>query len=530
MYQWSPCASGAAYVMAIDWQNDGSFANTGDNITVDLLDQGITVDYGRDQDRQLSPAAVGRAAFALCNASRVYSPENTASPLAGDIGAARPVQFTASFQGTPYSLFTGRLDDFEVRADRSARNVSFTALDGLALLQSTDLSTALYQGMRTGDLINVILDTVGWTGGRDIDPGATTVPWWWSESNGFDAVQELVQSEGPPAIAYVDPNNTFVFRDRHHRILDTVSLTSQATFAASRALCDSPAVTGFSYTEPFVYQHGWKDIVNSVTFSVDQRVPDPQLSYVWTSEDTTYTVQSGQTITIDVQTTEPFMDATSINMDINDPAPTMTAYVNRLSGQSLRLTLRASGGTAVITAIRLLGRSIPVARTVKVMAEDTVSIGQHGRKEYPNTAPWASTEDAKAVANVILAHYAQRRPTVKIRVTAQDPAHLVQMLSRRPSDRITIRNDEMGLLADFHIESVSHTVQRINPDKGPVHAVVFGCERALAGNTSNPFTFDKAGAGFNDGFFGVQGIDDPSTVFIFDHPTQGKFGTGLFGT
>lgn len=528
IYQWSPCASGAAYTLAIDWQNDGSFTETGDDVTENVLAQGITVEYGRDQDRQLSPSAVGRSGFILCNESRDYSPENVFSPIYSDLGAARPVKFTAEFQGTTYGLFRGRLDDYEIRADRSERSVSFTALDGLSLLQTARLSTNLYSAQRTGEVINIILDEIGWTDPRDIDPGATIVPWWWAESNAFDAVQEIVLSEGPPAIAYVDPDGTFVFKDRHHRIIDTVSLVSQATFAAGRGLCDSPPVTGFSYTAPFQYQHGSRDVINSVSFSVDQRMPDGQLSVVWESDET-YTIEDGETITVIADMQNPVMDVQPIDATFTGSGG-LTTVVERTSGQSIPVHLSASGGQVVITHLTLTARDVPVIRTVKVMDEDSTSISQHGLREYPNQAPWAGVEDAKAIASIILAHYAQRRPTVQIRVVAQDPDHLKQIFGRRISDRITIRNDELGMNADFHIESVSHTIQRINPDKGPIHAVIFGCEREITAQSSNPFTFDKAGAGFDDGYFGVSGLDDPGSVFIFDHPIQGQFDVGVFGT
>ncbi len=65
---------------------------------------------------------------------------------------------------------------------------------------------------------------------------------------------------------------------------------------------------------------------------------------------------------------------------------------------------------------------------------------------------------------------------------------------------------------------------------GPVHYVSFGCEQAGIVVSDNPFTFDKTGAGFDDGVFGGTGSDDPATVFIFDHPTQGQFDVGRFGT
>jgi len=48
--------------------------------------------------------------------------------------------------------------------------------------------------------------------------------------------------------------------------------------------------------------------------------------------------------------------------------------------------------------------------------------------------------------------------------------------------------------------------------------------------TTTPFTFDLAAHGFDDGFFGGIGVDDPDTVFIFDDPVRGQFDLGVFGT
>ncbi len=209
---------------------------------------------------------------------------------------------------------------------------------------------------------------------------------------------------------------------------------------------------------------------------------------------------------------------------------TLAVSLSRTSGQSAKIMITATAAQVVITSLQLRALSFPVSRSVKITEMDSTSISSHGERTYPNEVPWVNANDAEAIASIILAHYAERRPIVKMRVTAQDPAHLLQVLIRTVSDRITIRNDELGLFNDFFVESVEHLVRRMNPDKGPVHSVVLGCERTLETPGSNPFTFDKVGAGFDQGTFGLDGLDSPSTVFIFDHPTQGRFDVGLFGT
>lgn len=225
------------YTVAVDWAGDGDFDDTYDNVTADVLQRGpVVFSYGRDQARQLAPPRVGTLSMTLCNADRLYSPENPDSPIADDMSPAAPVKVETVYQDTLYPLFTGRVDDFDVHPDRGNRSIDITALDLLALLQGVKISTELYQAQRTGTLIGIILDTIGWTGPRDLDLGATFVPWWWlEEADAFQAVTDLLQSEGPPSIAYTGPDGTFIFRDRHHRLLRAASLTPQASFSADAA-------------------------------------------------------------------------------------------------------------------------------------------------------------------------------------------------------------------------------------------------------------------------------------------------------
>ncbi len=224
------------YTVAVDWGGDGQYDGPYDDVTDDVLARGpVSFSYGRDQARQTAPAKGGSLSMTLCNAERIYSPENPDSPIVDDLSPALPVRVETVYDDTLYPLFVGRIDDFDVHPDRGDRSVDINCLDLLALLQGNRVSTELFQAQRTGVLVNAVLDAVGWTGARDIDLGATFVPWWWlEEDDAINALTDLVQSEGPPAIAYVGPDGTFIFRDRHHRLLRAASLTPQASFVAER--------------------------------------------------------------------------------------------------------------------------------------------------------------------------------------------------------------------------------------------------------------------------------------------------------
>jgi hypothetical protein len=521
-----------------------SFDDFSVSSTVDLEDvteeiiSDISVSYGRDQERQLSPAAVGSASFTLNNSGRRYSPENALSPLHGDLDPARPMRATVTFNGQTHALFNGRIDDYDVHADYADRTAEFTFLDALSDLAGIKLSTGVYGSMRTGELINTVLDLAGWTAGRDIDPGATVVRYWWAEgTDALSSITDLVKSEGPPSVAYVAPDGTFVFRDRHHRLLRTQSRESRATFVGGRLEdCEagSPPASGYDFTKPFTYSHGWRDIVNSVTFDVEQRTPSATLEAVWTDE-STYTLTSGQSVELEVTTSDPFVDAVTprSGTDLTFTAAggaSVWAFLSRTSGASAKLTLRAVGGPATVTFVQLRARPLTVQRTVKVSLTDPGSITRHGERSYPDGAPWAGPADAEAIANMILLHYARRRPTVQLRIASKDPTHFMQVLQRTVSDRIRIVNEEMGLDGDFFVERVTHTIQRTGrPGRAPVHSVVLGCERDLVA-PDNTFAFDQRGRGFDQGVFDLTVADSADEVFVFDDPVQGQFDRGRLGT
>lgn len=508
----TPCVTGIAYTVTIDWDGNGVVTGIGEAVTNDVIGNGAwTFTYGRDQARQLRPPRIGSGGFNLCNVNRIYSPENTASPIANDMGVAADVAFDATHQGVDYPLFRGFVDDFTVHPDYGNRTVDFTLIDRLARLQNTQLSTAVYTARRTGQIINIILDEIGWPPGeRDIDVGGTFTRYWWAEdTDAFTALREIIAAEGPPAIAYADSSGTFVFKDRHHRLVDANSTTSQATFNAPAFDCDSPPVTGFSYTPPFEYTHGWRDIINTVATSVEELQAAIDHEVVWTA-DSPISLAPGQTVSITATTDTPVIDAITpvAGVDLTSTGSgTVTATLARTSGRSITINVTSAVFDATVTSLQLRARPVTNLRTITLSESDSASVTLNGERRYPDRIPWATPNDVSAVISQIIGNYAARRPTVRMRIVAADEAHLLQILTRTISDQITIGNGELGLFGAFFVEQVTHVIRRANTGLLPVHEAVLGCERQPS-----------------------LSVDNPATVFIFDHATQGRFGTGTFAT
>lgn len=512
----------AKYKVYVDWNNDGDFSDPGEDVTSRTLDgrTPIIVRYGRDQARALSPVSPAEVNLELNNISRDYSPENTASPLNGMVQPGRDVFIKATLSAVDYPVFNGQLDDFTAKPGVEDRSIDVSCLDPLGRLRGVEVSTELFTGIRTGDAIHKLLDAAGWpAAARDIDSGATVMPWWWADvEDCFDAVMKLVNSEGPPALITCDGSGNIVFRDRHHRLTRTASLTAQSTWRSTGTV--EPVVS-----TPTVYNHGWKEIVNVVDFEVALRRPDGLPTAVWNSQER-ITLVAGETATFTARAGNPFFNAIVPVQDVDYTLVTGTVsiYLTKLSGQSTTVVILAVGGTAIIDGLQVRATAVQTVTTVVVHAEDPVSTGNFGRRSLPDSTDpvWASVYDARAIAQLILGRRAGRVPTISVTLVNANNTRLLQQLTRNLSDRVHLVLTQIGLDADCFIEQIQHVIGQ----GGLEHRTTFGLEKAPV-PTSTPFTFDVAGQGFDQGLFTGAGSDNPATMFRFDDAARG-FDLGVF--
>lgn len=512
----------ATYTIKISWRGSGTFTQEGDDVLgLGRVKPNVTITYGRDQSRALSPIAAGSASLRLNNISKDYSAENTASPLAGYLDPARPLIIGAQTGSGAYTLFYGHTDDFVVNPEPNIKEVEVTVLDSLADFREDRCSTDLFPAIRTGEAINEILDAIGWPlAKRDLDVGATTMRWWCMDDDEiWSSMSDIVNAEGPPALITIGTDGTVIFRDRHHRLIDSTSVTSQATF---RDTGTEPC-----YSAPVSYDQGWRDVYNVINFSVDERDPALLPTDIWTS-DRSYSVTSGQSYSVVFSTSDPFTMAVTPEdgIDYITRAGTPIVSLSRTAGKSATITITASGGDVVIDTLKVRGVPIQAARTVQIQQESPTSINRYGRKTFPDNVKLASLEDARALADIVLSYRQERLPTFSLTMIGDRDERLDQCFGRDLSDRVTIISSELGMTRDFFIEQISHQI----PLGGLYHRTTFGCE-ATSAPSDTPFTFDDAVLGkFGTGKFASALLDSSSGIFIFDHPTQGQFGTGLFAT
>lgn len=534
----------------VDWDNDGTFSAPGADISdlVRPVTGAITAQYGRDQSTALAPAMSGQGQVVLDNRDRRFTPRNTASPLYGKVKPARPVRIRRTVPGVPvpagypgdvypsldlypstggstaadvsYTLFVGHTDDSPINPDLNSRTVSLSLLDSLAALRGQSISTPLYSGIRTGDAVNYILDVAGWPAElRDIDSGATVIPWWWEDDTDMmDALEKVVRSEGPPAVVTVGSSGEIIFRDRHHRLTEARTLTPQSVWRGSEGRGE-PVMS-----VPFSYDEAWRNIVNSGTVSVDVRTVQP-LQAVWTS-DATISLSAGEERIINASASDPFYDAVTPadGVDLTTKSGSVTVRLMRTSGVSVGIVLAAVGGDAIISNLRLWAYPVTSAYTVQVSASDSQSVAEFGARSFQGDLPWCSEYDAAAVLSTVVSQRAHPLPVVTARfVVGRNGPRAGAILPRDLSDRVTVVESETMLDDDFYIESIQH---ELTSDVD--HAVTFGLE-ACPIPVTPVMRFDTAGQGFGTGKFG-SGLDDPATMFRFDGIVGHRFDSGVFAT
>jgi hypothetical protein len=503
-----------------DWDGDGVFTTWGDNITGRILDgrTQLSITYGKDQSRALSPTRVGDASFEVSNVSGDYSPELSTSPLYGKVLPSRPVKIEAVLNSTTYTPFRGRTDDFTVKLGADELSVDITCADGLSMLQGVKVTTGIYQGLRTGQALHVILDAIGWpVADRDIDVGATVMPHWWLDNtDAYEAAMELIDSEGPQAMITCNSAGAIVYRDRHHRSVRASSITSQATWY-SRTM--EPM-----FGEPAEYDHGWREIVNSVSFDVPMRAVAPSLEVVWSSP-SRITIASGETLNVTVKGSSPFLGAlTPVAGTDYTATGTVTVSMPRTSGESTTVALTAPSGVAYVEGLQVRGFLLQDVGSMVVSGEDA-SIGpprNYGRRSSVNLRPpkWAGQYDAAAIVALILAQRAERLPTIKVTMVAANATRQLQQLSRDLSDRVRVTAYTMGLNADCFIEQITHTVSQGGLD----HRTTFGLEKAPA-QVAGAFVLGTSLLG--TGVLGRRGFSDPDRIFTLGSATNGQLGNDI---
>lgn len=511
-----------------------------EEITCYLLNEQSSLEfrYGRDQARSLASIAPGEVSMDLNNVTQIFSPDNPGSVLVQFLQPGKRVLIRAKYNNQHYNIFHGFVDDYTLHPDVGDQYVTMTAMDALQYLGNASISTDLYPSIQTGEAVSVILDAIKWPEEkRFIDQGATTVRWWAvNDTDGLQAVQELIESEGIPSIAYVDTFGNFIFRSRHHRLLRKESVGVQS-FLRSDSEFNEPNFSG-----PITYDIGWKDIINQIHVDVNDRTPIA-FDEVWSQSDIVV-IQPGETKTISLSTSSPFYGAVTpsvanegVILQTGSGTPT-TINMKKTSGLVNTLEITAGLTTVRIKNLSIKAFSVPDNdNKVGYIREDSSSVAKYGPQAIDEDAfRWAGINDTDAIAQIVLGHRSDRLPVVQLKLNNGHPIRISNILNRKLSDRIHIQEMLQTFMDDdYFIEVLEHSIT----NNGMSHVLTLGCEQAQIDSVvdedqpaANPvFTFDVSGQGFDDGYFtggsSGSGFTSSDKLFILDQSKLNEDGLGF---
>ena len=476
-----------SYTLLVDWNNDGDFTDSNDDISGDTLS--LSWSRGRDYASALQGRSVaGKLTATLINTEGKYSPSNTSSALTGNILPGRTIRLQAGSGSFPYTFpvafndgvrWQGKLDRIKpAPAAVGRKTATLTAYGTLGYLNQFETQLASQTNRRTDQAVGDILDDVGWTSADDraLDTGQTTISrFWMSGKKTIDALRLVEEAEA--GFIKESKSGQVAFENRYHRLTETASTTSQATFSDA---------DGATHTfEAIAQADPLSTIVNHVEATA-RTFDTASVAVLWTHPETgsaSPTLAPGEAKTFEAEFPNP--DAANNAMEVNawtTPAATTDYLLNSASGgggtnltsditvtqtktaerMAITLTNSATGSSGYVTKLQARGTAVTTKNPCIVRAIDTTSQGIYGERKYvAKTKFIPTTSEAQDWCDYHAVIYGSPTNILTMVIPASAQGNIGQALTRDLSDRITVTatNDaKLGVNADFFVESEKHTV------------------------------------------------------------------------
>jgi hypothetical protein len=508
--------------ISVNWAGDGAFDGAYDDLSSRLIQGTLSTRRGRDSARPLGRAMAGTVSWSALNDDRLLSPEWARSPIYQLVQPGKPLRARAQagasvayddpvgynapifYDGlATFGLLEGQLDEPTYTTGMGNVIVPLTGLGVLSRLRDgARISTPLYTNLRTDQALTIILDAIGWPAtDRVIALSDSTLSFWWlADQDPFDAIDELLWTEGAPAYFGEDGEGRAVWENRNFRSTQARSTTTQATFSdrisGNVAYDDAiPYDAHVFYDGSFQLLHGivdyvpgYKAIYNQATATIRRRAQQT-LQKVW-EYGTTLTLTAGESRLITVPLSDPCDTATApasgTDYTVSAGSLASTPTLENVNAQSVGIRWIAGPGGATILGVTSNGPQLR-ARPYPVLSEERVtnsvdasaSIAKLGGSprgirnvDLPARAE-ISRPMAIAICDAAVSYSMVPRPTVTVRIENIDGEHLRQQLTREVSDRIAIISEYLGLAGDMWIEQIE---QQRQPGK---LVTTFVCERVL---------------------------------------------------
>lgn len=458
----------------VDWNQDGDFSDPEDNITPYI--RAWVIDRGRDSPNALAGRCLaGRFEALLDNRDGRFSEFNADGAYFGSIHTGVPIRVNITtpaagvqFEGqiemiTPVSALGG---------DHTATLVAYGPLGAFAEDAAggsgNDVSTAYFSNLYTGQAAGHILDAAGWSATkRTLATGAQPLATWWADSkNPLELLRELEDVE--QGFLWESKDGKIVWEDRYYRY----TLTSVATYS------DAPG-SPLSYL-PLSSLSPARAIVNVVEVVVEPPTAGASSVIVlWTGQ-TPMPIEAGESVTL-IAVADLSLVAGAFAVSSWTTPVAGTDYgawsnadgtgTNLLASISVSVVKQAQrmyitfsnshpSAMAFITPLQARGALVVKHNAVVIDATDEDSQLHYGRhsRQLQGGQFLPDRSNARTIADFVLEQNKTPHPSFYMPIVCGTPTHVIDLLSRDLSQRITLEasvaGTGFGVSTDFIIESV----------------------------------------------------------------------------
>lgn len=455
-------------IVEVDWNNNGLFSDANEDVSVDVQ----WLHWERGRNNELERAISGQCEFYLRNDTGKYSPDNSSSPLSGNLKPGRKVQVRTT-SPIVKTHFTGYIEDIIPDPDPENLRCYIRAVDGAAqVLATKSVRSIIFTDKGAGSAVDDSLDRVNWSAtARILDTGQTTFPQWWSHDEyALDAIHKVEEAER--GFFYIDGQGNAVYEDRHHR-LKGAHLTSQASLTAADII-------------KMNYQSRLRELKNEITIKVYRAVAGSAGSELWRLRQIVYLPAATRSILVMGQSSATTATAVFLASYSNPATSVITpvATTDYTANQAIdgtgtditsqltvSLVTSFAQGAAIavtnggpkggyLTLLKIRGTLQERPDPLIIMQGDTTSQTEHGRRtlEIDNNLVQDANE-AQDYADYLVGQLKDPQPYIEIQVPNTTSTLTNFILQRDLSDRITITEGNTGVNGPYFIERGEWTVE-----------------------------------------------------------------------
>lgn len=450
----------ASYEVCVDWNNDDDFLDADEDISADARE----LSWIRGRDAELDKTEIGDASVIVVDTAGKYIPQNTASPLYGNLKPGRQLRIRATHNAVTYDLFRGHLDDILPEPHIEEQRAILPCLDGLDRLARERINMGLQKNKKSGPLFTEAADQAGWNAvRRAFDAGIDPYPLVFTERLGCrNFLDRLALSEF--GFVYVDGRGYLVWEDRTHRHIPPHTV-SQWVCSAGKYVDIEP-------------MSSFKTVRNAIIIEAQPYIPNAAVVELWRLWENKDNVPADSPILRAGEVYDYWAKFTGIADNVVAPAATVDYLGNTLidgsgADKTAKLTvvptifaqsarIRVTNTDVVdfyLTMLKIRGELYDMPQRLAITEEDAASIAEYGYIDLIIPLPYYTSSQAmRDMAKYQLGLKRSPWHRYRIELVGDTDEILTQILARKLSDRITLQNAAYNIDDDFHIDKMEHQV------------------------------------------------------------------------